>query len=418
MRKVFVLISLFAFCLTGSMSFGQTQQNTPRHPLPVDSNFFKSLASAPRLTRVNKLSASTNAAITSTAAATSATPQIRSVQHFSSSFTFQSQVFPFTMVGHRPQDGGTTQIDTSFVPISFIFDEFIDANGNNIVIDANAIGGEILRSPNFQRSQFTVGNTQFGDAIQRAEFFGVIKQGDRDGDDDDSAWHTVLESPRILTPVTVEVPFGSSIVFQLADGSFGTLMDINFINSQLNTLLQTEGVRVDELPIFITRNAVYGDFFAGFPLDCCIGGFHTAFETAQNGNTISVQTFAFATALDPDASTAIFGDPTVFADVGAMSHEVSEWMNDPFVNNIVPSWEFPGITPPVCQNNLETGDPVEVLFHPFFPITLHGFTYHPQTEALLEWFSRQNPSSAIGGAFSYPDTTKLTSPSVACPTGN
>jgi len=415
MRKVLQHFSVFAFCLVSVVSFGQTPQNTPRHPVVLDSSFFKNLAAAPQHPRVNRLSASTNAAMANEASGSAQTVQIRTVPHFSSSFTFQGQTFPFTMVGHRPQAGGTTRVDTAYVPISFVFDEFVDANGNNIVIDANAITGEILGSPDFVRSQFTTGNTQFSDAIQRAEFFGVLRQSDRDGDEDDESWHTLLERPRILTPVTVEVPFGSSIVFQLADGSFGTLMDINFINSQLNTLLQTEGVRITELPIFVTRNAVYGDFFAGNPLDCCIGGFHAAFETAQNGNTISVQTFAFATALDADASDAIFGDPTVFADVGALSHEVAEWMNDPFGNNIVPAWEFPGISPPVCQGNLETGDPVENLFHPFFPITLNGFTYHPQTEALLEWFSRQNPSSAIGGAFSYPDTTKLPGPSVACP---
>jgi hypothetical protein len=50
-----------------------------------------------------------------------------------------------------------------------------------------------------------------------------------------------------------------------------------------------------------------------------------------------------------------------------------------------------------------------------FPVTLHGFTYHPQTEALLQWFEGQNPSLALGGAYSYPDTTLLTSAFTPCP---
>jgi hypothetical protein len=37
-----------------------------------------------------------------------------------------------------------------------------------------------------------------------------------------------------------------------------------------------------------------------------------------------------------------------------------------------------------CQNNLETGDVIEVLPSLVFPITIHGFTYHPQNEAMLQ----------------------------------
>jgi hypothetical protein len=36
------------------------------------------------------------------------------------------------------------------------------------------------------------------------------------------------------------------------------------------------------------------------------------------------------------------------------------------------------------------------------------FTYHPQVEALLQWFEFQSPSTALHGAYSYPDETTLT----------
>jgi hypothetical protein len=53
------------------------------------------------------------------------------------------------------------------------------------------------------------------------------------------------------------------------------------------------------------------------------------------------------------------------------------------------------------------------------PITLKErnevFVYHPQTEALLQWFEVGATSDAIGGAFSYPDTTALTHSAVPCP---
>jgi hypothetical protein len=86
-------------------------------------------------------------------------------------------------------------------------------------------------------------------------------------------------------------------------------------------------------------------------------------------------------------------------------------MNDPFVNNATPSWLFPG-SATHCQSNLETGDPVEVFANAGFPVTIDGFTYHPQTEALLQWFSRKGPSDAIDGAYSFPDETILTTPSI------
>jgi len=39
-----------------------------------------------------------------------------------------------------------------------------------------------------------------------------------------------------------------------------------------------------------------------------------------------------------------------------------------------------------------------------FPITMpNNFTYHPQNEALVQWFEFQSPSTAINGAYSYPD---------------
>ncbi len=317
------------------------------------------------------------------------------------------------MIGQAPQAHSTTVIPTSYVPISFVFDEFVDQNGNNIVIDATAINNEILNSPEFLPSPFSTGNTQFTDAVQRAEFFHIIN---RDGDNDaDDSWHTLFGRPRILTPVLVEVPVGSSQVFVLPDGTFFALIDINFINSQLFTLLQTENVDIHELSIMLTRNAVYGDFKNGQPLDCCIGGFHNALETNQIQNNIFVQVFAFSTSLDPDVADGIFGDTAVFSDINALSHEIAEATDDPFGNNITPSYQVPGAPAGTCQNNLEIGDVIENLSPDYTSVTLHGFTYHPQTMGLLQWFEGRSPSDAIGGAYSYPDTTRLTSPFTPCP---
>ncbi|HET6840671.1 MAG TPA: hypothetical protein VFK06_03170 [Candidatus Angelobacter sp.] len=399
---------LLTFTVFSNASFGQANKPVvTRQPIAVDSSYFATLKASPKHFASNRMSAAGNAA------ARQQPFRIVSIPTFNSSFTFGGQTFPFTMAGHAPQAGGTTMIPTTMVTMSFFFDEFVDQNGNNITIDAAAISDEIKNSPLFEKSPFSTGNTQFNDAIQRAEFFNIIN---RDGDNNgDNSWHTLLTTPKTLIPVTVEVPVGAAVLFQATDGNILALIDINFISSQLNTLLQTEGVTVDTTPIFLTRNAVYGDFVGGNPVDCCIGGFHSAFETKQSGNKIFVQTFAFATSLDSDLSSMIFGDPALFADVNALSHEVSELINDPFANNITPNYQLPGAPPGACQNVLETGDVVENLPNDSVAITVDGFTYHPQTEGLLQWFEGQSPSTAIGGAYSYPDTTKLVAPFTPCP---
>jgi hypothetical protein len=62
-----------------------------------------------------------------------------------------------------------------------------------------------------------------------------------------------------------------------------------------------------------------------------------------------------------------------------------------------------------CQDLLETGDVIEGLPNAVYPTTMNGMTYHLQNEALLPWFEGMTPSDAIGGAYSDPDTTILTS---------
>ena len=39
--------------------------------------------------------------------------------------------------------------------------------------------------------------------------------------------------------------------------------------------------------------------------------------------------------MDPNLVPAPFSD---IQDVNILSHEVIEWMNDPFITNVVPSW--------------------------------------------------------------------------------
>jgi hypothetical protein len=101
------------------------------------------------------------------------------------------------------------------------------------------------------------------------------------------------------------------------------------------------------------------------------------------------------------------------ADVTPMSHEISEWMNNPFGSNAVPTWQVPNSTG--CQSNLETGDPLALMPNAGYPVLIDGFTYHPQNQVLMQWFQRGDTSDAFEGAFSFPDQSIMTGPSQACP---
>jgi hypothetical protein len=380
----------------------QAQSYGKRQPVVVPPGYFASLNSTPKHMATNRLSATTNAA------AQAGSPRIVSLPNFTGSFSYGGQGYSYTMAGRAPGANQTTVIPTTYLPLSLYFDEFVDQNGNNITIDATTVTKEITRSPLFENAEYATGTTQFVDAQMRAEFWPQLRNGRNDN------FHVLVSPPQPLTPVTIEVPVGSSEVYQLPDGSYFALIDFNFLISQLNTLFQTEPITVNSIPIFLTRNAVFGDFVSQAPVDCCIGGFHTAFETNQIGNRVFVQTAIFATSLDPDVADGIFQDPAVFSDINALSHEVAETLNDPFINNVTPAYQLPGAPSGTCQNDLEVGDVIENLMPDYTEVSLHGYTYHPQTLGLLQWFEGIQPSNAFGGAYSFPDTTKLTTPFVPC----
>ena len=87
-----------------------------------------------------------------------------------------------------------------------------------------------------------------------------------------------------------------------------------------------------------------------------------------------------------------------FADTTALSHEIAEWLNDPFVGafsgiNLIPPVSFQG----GCLTNFETGDPLENLDDPSFVVD----GYHLQDEAYLSWFLQTYPSPAANGYYSF-----------------
>jgi hypothetical protein len=331
-------------------------------------------------------------------------------------------VFPFIMVGNDPRVGDTTRIPTRITEVSL---RLLNPDGTLKATMPFAPFEDLTEdSPNFETANYTSGhNIQFGDAVQRAEFF---KSMDRD-------WHTVLGEPRIVNRVTFTIPRFVNIRFP--DGSvkavqaylfgnapngdpFVQLLDLLF-NSLNNTQVVNDigagNFTTDALNINVYPNTfLFSINSQGQLAQCCVLGFHTYFfdrSTTPQPRWL----FDFASWISP----GLFSGGV--QDVSALSHEISETLNDPFVNTATPVWQFPGEPPTakVCQGNLETGDPVEVLPSATVAIKLRErnevFTYHPQTEALLQWFEMGAKSDAIAGAFSYPNTASLPHSALPCP---
>jgi len=157
------------------------------------------------------------------------------------------------------------------------------------------------------------------------------------------------------------------------------------------------------------------------PANCCVIGFHGTRggggSSHSNGNAV-VQTFAWASWVQPGLYARPNGGTAwALQDIHAISHEIAEWANDPFVNNTVEPWLTPTAPQYGCTNLMETGDPVVGIGfamgtntfqqgpNPNGTQSADGY-YHPEDEVFLPWFMRsapntvaeptQNPSANLG----------------------
>ena len=348
-----------------------------------------------------------------------------SVATFSGAFINQAgpslgRFFSFTMMGNDPRLGGTTAIPAKITTVSL---RLLNPDGSLNLNVPFSFSDLVEDSPNFEEANYRSGrHIQFADAVQRAEFFNTM------GED----WHTVLR-PRFVNNVTFTIPRFVNVLFPdgtvkpvqayrvgtAADGNhFVLLLDLlfNFLfSNQVVSDINGGNFTTNALNNLLLPNTfLFSINNQGQPAGCCVLGFHTFFRILN-----AVPQPRWVTQFASWISPGIFGSG--FQDITALSHETSEAFNDPFVNNTTALWQFPGVpaNAKVCQGNLETGDPVEVLRTATVPITLRErhevFTYHPQTEALLQWFEMGAKSNAIDGAFSFPDETALPQSALPCP---
>jgi hypothetical protein len=342
------------------------------------------------------------------------------------------------MVGHDPfRNPRADQIPTYIVPMIFrthtvataisastgIFSTApgvttIDPtqNDNNCLSKPNNNPIRLMQqSPIFNAAPFVfggthVGTTQYVDAFQRANFWNVL------GDDRDD-YHVLLHPVTTLSPIIIDVPATAGIamtdpnLFQAAFGfSFCApmqLVDINWFDSYLTgtviPALAEAGVSPSALPIFTSYNTAWPVGDVTFIGNCCAAGYHSA-----TGVPILDQTYSV---VDFDTS-GFFNGPVTGLNTEIASHEVGEWMNDPFGANETAPWGGTGQVRG-CQANLEVGDPLTGT--DVAPVTMpNGFTYSLQELAFFSWFYGA-PSIAVNGWFSN-NNTFTTDAGGNCPT--
>lgn len=320
----------------------------------------------------------------------------------------------YAMVGTPPQSGKTTVFNAPVIPVSLDLRNADGSpayvKGHRLYYDATQYLLPTLTSPVFLPTHYSSSNinTQFTDAVQRAGF----------GKQAGAGWHNFLlptvKTPRVMTLLAGSYAFalnpdGSCCAYVLVDiDTFSNLLFPSTSPVDNSTIIGAAELAGDmttkDITTFLFPNTYL--YFNGDPTQCCVLGFHSIDEepgTAANGNLARFYVMNYSSWISP----GIFGGG--FQDITALSHEMAETFADPFVgfdniHDITPWWYSAGN----CSDLLEVGDVIEGLPNPTYPITLHGYTYHPQTEALLPWFEFQSPSKAINGAYSYPDETALT----------
>ena len=411
MNRNFTLITLAALFVI-SLTRGASAQQVAPAPrvagVPVSGMKFPPMSIHARPDFLKRSASSQRPALS---ARSSAAPSLDTVPLFSRSFISHGFEWPYTMIGGDPARGRTTNVPTKIVFVSLELQN--DDLVTTTLVPIEPFERKILNSPSFRRADYASGeNLQFGDAVQRAEFFNTMKSG----------WHTELHPVETVERITIQVPRTVTI-------------DVNGTPTEVNTY--TLGSAADGSPVVELLDLFFDDAFTQTVIDAINNG---AFTTDSINLVVMPNTYLFSQDLGTSFLTlgfhTFFFDDTVtptpvwltgfaswispgfftgvdIADVSTLTHEISETLNDPLVDNAVPAWEFPGI-PGGCQDNLETGDPLELFARQTVPIEIEGhgerFVYHPQTEALLQWFEQKPKSDAIHGAFSFPDMRALRGP--------
>ena len=327
--------------------------------------------------------------------------------------------YGYNMVGANPSSQTSTTIQVDITPVNVIVSgkayngtDVLAATLASPVFATNDYGSTpaataagafpnlpaLTRGPGGLLSQNDAGNQlQLEDATMRAQFNQTGSSG----------YHVILH-PNVLPAVTIVVPATKGALITGARGLVWADVDLMWWATRIQQLNSTADPT--HLPLYLT-NDVYLHIGPNL-LNCCVIGFHGASQvpghgtgnTHGNGNQ-AIQTYAWASYISPSRyARPNGGTDWAVQDIHAVSHELAEWGDDPFINNTVEPWQTPTAPQYGCTGLLETGDPVvgigfakgtntfEQGPNPNGTQSADGF-YHPEDEVYLPWFMRTAPNT-------------------------
>jgi hypothetical protein len=351
-------------------------------------------------------------------------PTDRTLDHFFETATNPNDgvTYGYNMVGADPftcsGSACSTTVPTDIVPLN------INVGGRSF--NGTDVVNAVLSSPLFANNDYTSttassavthkvptppgftggGPLSSGNTSEQLEDATMRSQFNRTGS---SPYHVILGGPTVHPAITIDVPANHGVLRQSLRGNIFGDVGITWFASQLNNIItSTSYIDPTHLPIFLTDDVML--YTGSNPANCCVIGFHGASKVPgngggsnhSNGNAV-VQTYAWGSYVTP----GIFNPYNSWAlqDIHALSHEIAEWGDDPFINNTVQPWLTPTAPQYGCTGILETGDPVVAIGFAKGTNTFRqtaapnglqiadGFYHHPEDEVFLPWFMRTAPNT-------------------------
>lgn len=330
------------------------------------------------------------------------------IPHWHGAFTDPTNgtTYGYNMVGTDPVNApGSSTVPTDIIPLNISF-----AANNGLSLDGSDRVSSVVGSPIFQTADYSrtkkssggsgtlsPGNTsvQYEDAIMRSQF-------NRTGTD---TYHVKLGQPTVEPAISISVPSNQGSAYKNSRGVVYGLVNLTWFSTVVQNVLNTTHADPTHLPIVLTDNVM---LYEGDPSNCCVIGYHGAGKVNGNGGgningqgSEGVQTYAFAAYTTPGTFNPS-ADPFL-EDIHALSHEIAEWGDDPFINNTVNPWVTPTAPQYGCTSYLETGDPVVGIgfwlpYNTYDKGTYADGNWHPEDEVFLPWFARQSPNTTSQAA--------------------
>ncbi len=306
-----------------------------------------------------------------------------SVPAFTRTISSLGKTYSYSIVGKDPfvhQANPATVVQNPIIPVRLNFTDqnvFFDPTLTTPGCGPGTAISQILSSPLYSNTTLHGKSQQWMEDFQRTQWFqqtmkpGAINPG-----------YSTRVNPVVKAKVSVNLT-GFPVV-SAPCGKVG-LVEIgawdNYLTNTLLPQLRAQGLTVQQFPMFVFLNVV---MYQGNTSNCCILGYHNSISAPGGRQTYGVSMY--------DVSRKFSG----VSDISVYTHELGEWMDDPFVNNGTPAWGHLGQVSG-CQANLENGDPLSGTVH---SINKGGFTFHPQELAFFSWFYRESPSTGINGWYS------------------